>query len=133
MGRLDNQKPTWHRPETTNAKTIYVAADRVKKRDCPPLLEGGVKETADEGEYKIFTISSLCRNDISATVFYHFTILTCVYSLHHCTILVSTFNHTDMKMFFVTPFHHCVSPFHHVKLCALSASLYHIRFIIVPY
>ena len=40
------------------------------------------------------------------TVFHHFTVWTCVYSLHHCTILFSPQHYTKAKAYFVTPLHH---------------------------
>ena len=57
-----------HRDETADAE-----ADEVKKQDRYPLLEGGTKERADEGAYNRFTILMFYEEDISASVFHHFT------------------------------------------------------------
>ena len=64
---------TWHRPETTDADTADAAADGVKKLAWSPSLEGGRKERSDEGEYNHFSILPFCKEDISTSVFHHFT------------------------------------------------------------
>ena len=54
-------------------KTSDSEAGGIKKRDRYPSSEGGVKERDDEGGYNRFIILSLCEEDISASVFHHFT------------------------------------------------------------
>ena len=81
-------------------------------------------------------------NRISPLLFY--TIKSCelVFILFATTLdFFYCFTIIRRRCFFVTPFHHliislfhhCVSPFHHVNLCVLSASLHHIGFTISPY
>ena len=80
-------------------------------------------------------------NRISPLLFYTITSCELVFILFATTPDFFLFHHNKAKVFFVTPFHHliislfhhCVSPFHHVNLCVLSASLHHIGFTISPY
>ena len=64
---------TRHQPYMTDTETMDAAAYGVKNQDRPPLPEGDVKERSYKGEYNRFTISPFCEEDISATVFNHFT------------------------------------------------------------
>ena len=67
---------------------------------------GVVKYTADKGEYNHFKVLPFFEKGTSATLFHHFTMCTYVYYIHRYTILVSPFQNTEIKLFFVTPFHH---------------------------
>ena len=67
------RQSTRHRPETTDAEMVDAAADGVKKLAWSPSLEGGRKERSDEGEYNHFSILPFCKEDISTSVFHHFT------------------------------------------------------------
>ena len=55
-------------------ETSDEAADKFKKWDRFPLLDGGAKERADEGDYNHFTILPFCKDNISASVFHYFTV-----------------------------------------------------------
>ena len=93
---------------------------------------------AEEDKYNGFTISPICEGDISATVFSNLIMWSWVYSMQHCTIFFSLFNHNEMKMvllchFTISSFNHYVSPFHHVNLCVFYPLFPHIRYTISPW
>ena len=67
------RRSTCYHPETNDAETADSAADGFKKRARSPSSEGSVKERSDEGKYNHFTILPFCIEDISASVFHHFT------------------------------------------------------------
>ena len=127
------RRSTCYHPETNDAETADSAADGFKKRARSPSSGGRVKERSDEGKYNHFTILPVCIENISASVFHHFTMWNYVHSLNHFTIFVTPFHHNEMKFFIVTPFNHCVSPFHHVNFCVFYAPLHHTCFIVAPY
>ena len=66
---------THHFPDTTDKKTTAASADEVKKRHWSPFSEEAMKETADEVEYNFspFHHFTIFEDNISATVFHHFT------------------------------------------------------------
>ena len=70
-------------PETTDSDTTDESDDEVNRWYLSPLLEGNVKERADEGEYNIF--SNLRRGCIRY----------CVLKFHHVKLCVfsATFYH----------------------------------------
>ena len=97
-----------HHPYITDAEATDAAAVGFKKRSWYPSLEGGTKEGIEKCENNSFTIFLFFEGDISATLFQHFTMWNCVYSLHHFTIIVTPYNHNDT--IFLLLHHLTISP-----------------------
>ena len=81
------RKSTRNHSEMTCALEGDTSAEKAKNRDQSPLLEGSKKQTAVEGEYNCFTITSFHLCILYTTPYHHLVISPCEHGCILCIIL----------------------------------------------